>query len=450
MALGAAINPRKQRRTTNGTIVVDDTSPQVPLLQPRAAWQPVAAVIVSGPNEDPFEKPDPEEVPNGARLLSYDISGFNMLTVNGAYSPDTSKVIGRRRMFWHPQRKFFMYYCMARRRWQISPHFQSSGPGRGSIDLLDAVLKGGDHCIARQVSETSWQEFIDGSWQPRRLEVEHVMCVPATEDQSAKLQQPSLHPVQHPTTAGEVVVAASRSVLNGQRPVLPVEHARRCRPIILAPISASEAGDGDSEMYRRVWVGWFPETVTSQHVLRFLEAPAKDVEKVHHTVGRWSEALIHFKTQGAAALAVKYDGKFLAGVKVQVGYYQSPEEPEAPETEPDAVGNSVEQLEPEDASPQASADALQEPSACDMMHFTDAGGEVRPVDPSAGDDFWGETSPSAPAVGSSAPGVIPEAELAPAKELRPESSAAAFVAPRESALKKGRPRKSRRTSPLTS
>merc|ERR1712139_54377 len=134
----------------------------------------------------------------------------------------------------------------------------------------------------------------------------------------------------------------------------------------------------------------------------FLCTSKNEVEQIEHRCGMWSEAIVHFFKQESADDALKYNGKFISGCRVQVEYYKDPElavEDVARLTDQyaaDAISEHDEQAIVAANVDEGEQSADAEPGLC-------VGAPAQNVDLSAGDDFWGESSPPIAPAGAVAP-----------------------------------------------
>eukprot|EP00435_Cladocopium_sp_Y103_P062378 s829_g24.t1 len=100
--------------------------------------------------------------------------GFLNPKLNAVYHMDSSVQVGSRATYWDEQRRFFMYYQAAMKRWAISIRIHDAKTGE---DMLDHARRGGLCGFAFEVDKLTnqWKEFHEGRWVTVQIDI-HKLC----------------------------------------------------------------------------------------------------------------------------------------------------------------------------------------------------------------------------------------------------------------------------------
>lgn len=100
--------------------------------------------------------------------------GFLNPKLNAVYHMDSSVQVGSRATYWDEQRRFFMYYQAAMKRWAISIRIHDAKTGE---DMLDHARRGGLCGFAFEVDKLTnqWKEFYEGRWVTVQIDI-HKLC----------------------------------------------------------------------------------------------------------------------------------------------------------------------------------------------------------------------------------------------------------------------------------
>ena len=97
--------------------------------------------------------------------------GFLNSKLNTVYYVDSSVQVGFRSTYWDDQRRFFMYYQAAMKRWAISIRIHDTKTGK---DMLEHAKGGGLCGFAFEVDKVTnqWKEFYGGKWVSVQIDIQ--------------------------------------------------------------------------------------------------------------------------------------------------------------------------------------------------------------------------------------------------------------------------------------
>lgn len=185
--------------------------------------------------------------------------GFLNPKLNAVYHMDSSVQVGSRATYWDEQRRFFMYYQAAMKRWAISIRIHDAKTGE---DMLDHARRGGLCGFAFEVDKLTnqWKEFYEGRWVTVQIDI-HKLCTgkrappvaarttashdlpPETPLPMAVKPEPPLppQPPQHPHPPQPPQPPQLSQPPNPPQPIQSTSRAPAAAAPAVAPVSAPSA-----------------------------------------------------------------------------------------------------------------------------------------------------------------------------------------------------------------